>query len=76
MALIRNGYFTNIEGSFLMVGTEKFTTSTDDNPFVVSLESVDDFEVQGLDYADFADMEVGDALKDKEFDGILIIRIK
>ena len=72
-----NGTLVNFNASFLLIGTSEISNWTDGKPFIVPLETEDDFSHNGLDYADFANMKVGEMESNPDdYEGIYVIRMK
>ena len=74
--VLKNNVVTSIEGSYLVVGDTEIMLWTDGKPFVLSLETEDDFSANGINYADFKDMHVGEVRNNFDYEGLSIIRIK
>lgn len=76
---LKNDELKRIEGSFLMIGTSEIGSWTKGQPFVVSMETLEDFILNGFDeyeYADLQNMKVGEMRKDFDYEGIYVIRVK
>ena len=51
--------------------------ATDDaKPFAILLNTEEDFDANGLDYEDYADMKVGETRNEGTYEGVMVIRIK
>jgi len=56
--ILKNGEFYDINAKYVAIGTE-----FRGNPFLVALDTEDDFDANGLDYEDFKNMKVGETKK-------------
>lgn len=74
---MRNGEIVGLNAKFLAVGTTEIREWSSDNtqPFVLPMETEEDFSHNGFDYEDYADMEVGEVRKEELYEGIIVIRI-
>jgi hypothetical protein len=64
--------------NFICIGTDeiKMWATEDAKPFVILLNTEEDFDANGLDYEDYADMKVSETRNDGMYEGIIVIRIK
>lgn len=75
--ILRNGELYSIGGKYVMIGTSEIEMWTDGKPFIVPLETMEDFETNGISYADVKDMAIGDVKRDlDDYEGTMLIRIK
>lgn len=79
--VLKNGNknLTEIEGGFLVVGTSEIENWTDGKPFVISMETEEDFIENGFtneEYADCKKMNVGEVKSGFDYEGIYVIRVK
>lgn len=74
---MKNGEIVGFNAKFLAVGTTEIRewSSKDAQPFVLPMETEDDFDRNGFDYEDYADMNVGEVRKEELYEGIIVIRI-
>lgn len=75
---IVNNNLYNVNANFICIGTDevKLWASDDASPFVISLNTEEDFDANGLNYQDYADMKVGEIRNETNYEGIMVIRIK
>lgn len=75
--ILKKGELNTITAKYVAIGTNDIKLWTDGEPFVVALDTEDDFDANGLDYDNYKDMKVGET-KDSclGYEGILIIRIR
>lgn len=77
--VLKNNNLLGIEGSFIVVGTSDIELWTNGKPFVVSLETEEDFIENGFTNAEYEEckkMNVGESRSDFDYEGIILIRIK
>lgn len=74
--ILKNGELNTIKAKYIAIGTKEIENWTDGEPFVIALDTEEDFEKNGFDYEDYKDMKVGE-IKDScsVYEGILVIRI-
>jgi len=73
---LKNGELTNLDCKFILVETNDIEAWTDGKPFIIALNTEDDFDANGLDYDDFKDMNVSEIMTDLDgYEGTIIIRI-
>jgi hypothetical protein len=70
--------FFDLDANFICIGTNDIKMWANDNakPFVILLNTEEDFDANGLDYEDYADMKVSETRNDGMYEGIIVIRIK
>jgi len=75
---IVNNNLYDVNANFICIGTDeiKLWSSDDASPFVIFLNTKVDFDANGLDYEDYADMIVGEVRSEANYEGIMVIRIK
>lgn len=77
--ILKNGELNTINAKYIAIGTKEIENWnwTNSEPFVIALNTEDDFEKNGFDYENYKDMNVGET-KDScsGYEGILIIRIR
>ena len=75
--ILKNGELNTINAKYVAIGTKEIENWTNGEPFVMTLDTEEDFEKNGLDYENYKDMNVGET-KDScsDYDGILVIRIR
>lgn len=75
--ILKNGVLNTINAKFVVIGTKEIENWTNGEPFVIALNTEEDFEQNGLDYENYKDMNVGE-IKDScsMEEGILVIRIR
>lgn len=75
--ILKNGELNTINTKYVVIGTKEIKNWTDCEPFVMALDTEEDFDKNGLDYEDYKDMNVGE-IKDScsMEEGILVIRIR
>ena len=75
--ILKNRELNTINAKYVAIGTNDIKLWSDGEPFVVALDTEDDFDANGLDYENYKDMKVGET-KDSclGYEGILIIRIR
>jgi hypothetical protein len=75
--ILKNGELNTINAKYVAIGTKEIENWTDGEPFVIALDTEDDFDKNGFDYKDYKDMKVGET-KDScsIYEGILVIRIR
>ena len=76
MTTLKNDTLTEIEGTFIMVGTDEIKAWTPAEAFIVSLQTEEDFDRNGVDYEEYQDMKVGEIRTDFDYEGMMIIRVK
>lgn len=71
-------FFDLDDANFICIGTNdiKMWAIDDAKPFVILLNTEEDFDANGLDYEDYADMKVSETRNDGMHEGIIVIRIK
>ena len=75
--ILKNGELNAINTKYIAIGTKEIENWTNGEPFVIALNTEEDFENNGFDYENYKDMNVGDT-KDScsVYEGILVIRIR
>ena len=75
--ILKNGELNTINTKYVVIGTKEIENWTHCEPFVMALDTEEDFDKNGLDYEDYKDMNVGE-IKDScsMEEGILVIRIR
>lgn len=75
---IVNNNLYNVNAKYICIGTDeiKSWSSDDARPFVIFLNTEEDFDTNGLDHEDYADMKVGEIRNETNYEGIMVIRIK
>ena len=75
--ILKNGELTTINAKYVAIGTKEIGNWTDGEPFVMALDTEEDFESNGFDYGYYKNMKVGET-KDScsVYEGILVIRIR
>lgn len=70
--------FFELNAKFICIGTEeiKMWAVDDAKPFIILLNTEEDFDANGLNYQDYADMQVSETRNDGMYEGIIVIRIK
>jgi hypothetical protein len=75
--ILKNGELNTINAKYVAIGTKEIENWTDGEPFVIALDTEDDFDVNGFDYEEYKDMKVGETRDScSVYDGILVIRIR
>ena len=75
--ILKNGKLNTINAKYVVIGTNDIKLWTDGEPFVVALDTEDDFDANGLDYEDYKDMKVGETRDSCSMEeGIMVIRIR
>ena len=75
--ILKNGELNTINTKYVVIGTNDIKLWTDGEPFVVALDTEDDFDANGLDYEDYKDMKVGETRDSCSMEeGIMVIRIR
>ena len=71
-------FFDLNDANFICIGTDeiKMWATDDAKPFAVLLNTEEDFDANGLDYEDYADMKVGETRNEGTYEGVMVIRIK
>lgn len=66
------------EKIFLAVGTSEITTWACDGatPFVLPMQSDEDFDKNGFDFAEYQDMRVGEVRQEGDYEGVMVIRLQ
>ena len=66
------------EKIFIAVGTSDIATWACDGatPFVIPMQSDDDFNRNGFDFAEYQDMVVGEVRHEKDYEGVMVIRLQ
>lgn len=73
---LKNGELTNLDCKFVLIGTKDIEAWTDGKPYIIALNTEDDFFANGLEYDDFKDMSVSETMTDLDgYEGTIIIRI-
>lgn len=76
---LKNGKLENINSKYIAIGTIdiRLWSSEDAEPFIIPLDTEEDFENNGFDYENYKDMAVGES-KDScsVYEGIIVIRIR
>lgn len=74
---LKNGELNTINAKYVAIGTKEIENWTDGEPFIIALDTEEDFESNGFDYENYKDMKVGET-KDScsIYEGILVIRIR
>ena len=75
--ILKNGELNTINTKYIAIGTKEIENWTNGEPFVMTLDTEEDFENNGFDYENYKDMNVGET-KDSYsvYDGILVIRVR
>lgn len=75
--ILKNGELNTITAKYVAIGTKEIENWTNGEPFVIALDTEEDFERNGFDYEYYKDMKVGET-KDScsVYEGILVIRIR
>lgn len=75
--ILKNGELNTITAKYVAIGTKEIENWTNGEPFVIALDTEEDFERNGFDYENYKDMKVGET-KDScsVYEGILVIRIR
>jgi hypothetical protein len=74
--ILKNGELNTINAKYVAIGTKEIENWTDGKPFVIALDTEDDFDANGFDYENYKDMKVGETRDScSVYDGILVIRI-
>lgn len=75
--ILKNGVLNTINAKFVVIGTKEIENWTNGEPFVIALNTEEDFEQNGLDYENYKDMKVGETKDSCSMEeGILVIRIR
>ena len=75
--ILKNGELNTINAKYVAIGTKEIENWTDGEPFVIALDTEDDFDANGFDYEVYKDMKVGETRDScSVYDGILVIRIR
>ena len=75
--ILKNGQLNTINTKYVVIGTKEIENWTDGEPFVMALDTEEDFDKNGLDYEDYKDMKVGETKDSCSMEeGILVIRIR
>lgn len=76
---LKNAELQRINSKYIAIGTIdiRLWSSDDAEPFIIPLDTEDDFENNGFDYENYKDMAVGES-KDSccDYEGIIVIRIR
>lgn len=74
---LQNGELQTINAKYVVIGTDEIKAWTDGEPFVIALNTEEDFERNGLEYKNYKNMALGET-KDScsIYEGILVIRVK
>ena len=75
--ILKNGVLNTINAKFVAIGTKEIEMWSCGKPFIIALDTEDDFEQNGLNYENYKNMNVGE-IKDScsMEEGILVIRIQ
>jgi len=74
---LKNGELNTINSKYVAIGTNDIKLWTNGEPFIVALDTKDDFIKNGLYYEEYKDMKVGETKDSCSMEeGILVIRIK
>ena len=75
--ILKNGELNTINAKYVAIGTKEIENWSNGEPFVIALNTEEDFENNGFDYENYKDMNVGET-KDScsVYEGILVIRIR
>ena len=77
MATLKNNEMYNVTSKFVLVGTKEIENWTDGMPFIIALDNEDDFFMNGLEYNDYKDMEIGEIETNlDDYEGLMLIRIR
>lgn len=75
--ILKNGELNTINAKYVVIGTNDIKLWSDGEPFVIALDTEDDFDANGLDYENYKDMKVGETKDSCSMEeGILVIRIR
>ena len=75
--ILNKGELFTIESKYVVIGTSDISLWTDGKPFIVALDTKDDFAKNGLYYDEYKDMKIGDVKDSCSMEeGIMVIRIK
>lgn len=76
---MENGTLVDFSAKFLLVGTIEVREWASENaePFIVPLDTEEDFDNNGIDYAEYVDMKVGEIRNNPDdYEGVHIIRMR
>jgi hypothetical protein len=75
--ILKNGELNAINAKYVAIGTKDIENWSNGEPFIIALNTEEDFENNGFDYENYKDMNVGET-KDScsVYEGILVIRIR
>ena len=77
MATLKNNEMYDVTSKFVLVGTKEIENWTDGMPFIIALDNEDDFFMNGLEYDDYKDMEIGEIETNlDDYEGLMLIRIQ
>lgn len=75
--ILKNGELNTINAKYVAIGTKEIENWTNGEPFVIALNTEEDFEKNGFDYENYKDMNVGETKDSCDvYEGILVIRIR
>ena len=66
----------DFEAKYLGIGTEEIKDWTDGEPFIIPLNTEEDFYHNGFVYTQYQNMSVGEIRRDEHFNGVYVIRMK
>ena len=77
MTTLKSNEIYDVTSKFVLVGTKGIENWTDGMPFIIALDNEDDFFMNGLEYDDYKDMEIGDIETNLDvYEGLMLIRIR
>lgn len=75
--ILKNGELNTINAKYVAIGTNDIKLWSEGEPFVIALDTEDDFESNGFDYENYKDMKVGETRDScSVYEGILVVRIR
>jgi hypothetical protein len=64
-----------MKAKFILVVTSEATWAKDNNGEVFLLNTPQDFTANGLQYADYMDLQVGEMIDDNDYEGVYVMRV-
>lgn len=75
--ILKKGELNTITAKYVAIGTKEIENWSNGEPFVIALDTENDFDANGFDYDDYKDMKVGETRDSCSiYEGILVIRIR
>lgn len=76
MEALTNIKLYDLNAKYIGIGTDEIKEWTEGEPFIIALNTEEDFYNNGFDYPLYEDMSVGEMRGNDDFKGVYVIRMK